>query len=50
MGLFMNDSERKGGNKGSSDRVRIDEEKGLQPPKDVPEMPDVKPPKSEKGN
>lgn len=44
----MSGNERKGGDKGSNDRVRINEEKGLQPPKDVPEMPKVKPPKSEK--
>ena len=44
----MSDNDRKGGSNGSADRVRINEERGLQPPKDVPEMPKVKPPKSEK--
>ena len=48
---MSNGNENKSNSSGNGNqRVRIDEEKGLQPPKDVPEMPKVKEPAAEKKN
>jgi hypothetical protein len=48
---MSNGNHNKGNSNGNQNqRIRINEDKGLQPPKNVPEMPKVKEPAAEKKN